>query len=281
MKFSCKLIIPVLTMLVLAASAHAQSPREQLNQLVTQLQSNPSDTTLREKIVKLAQTIKPPLAVPEEARRKFVEGTTITKSANNASGQALAVQRFQDSLKIAPWWGDAYYNLAIAQELAGQFEAAQSSLKLYIVTNPGEKESRDAQDRIYALNAKKDLAKVEAANAVAQAAAKEQADGLALLTSLDGAAFEYRQVSGGTLVTVYSVNVRNGIANLRLQDMLDRSSTPMTGSCQLTSAGCNLSADLNPGWTWSLSFSADGRNVAFRTFQGGKQTEEIRLARIR
>jgi hypothetical protein len=61
-------------------------------------------------------------------------------------------------LKIAPWWGDAYYNLAVSQELAGQFDPAQESLRLYILTNPGEREAREAQDRIYSLNAKKRLA---------------------------------------------------------------------------------------------------------------------------
>lgn len=137
---------------------HAQSPREQLNQLVTQLVANPSDTALRERLIKFAQQIKPAPAVPEEARAHFVEGTAIAKSARSPAQQTLAVQSFQEALKIAPWWGDAYYNLAVAQELAGQFDTAQTSFKLYILTNPGAKDAREAQDRIYALNAKKKMA---------------------------------------------------------------------------------------------------------------------------
>ena len=137
---------------------HAESPREQLNALVTQLQANPGDNALREQIIKLVQGIDPPPAIPEDARQHFVEGKTITKSAQSPEQQGLAVQSFEEALKTAPWWGDAYFNLAVAQELAGQLDAAQESLKLYIQTNPGEEEARDAQDRIYALNAKKKLA---------------------------------------------------------------------------------------------------------------------------
>ena len=50
-----------------ATSAYAETPREQLNQMVQQLQQNPTDNALREKIIALAQTIKPAPAVPEEA----------------------------------------------------------------------------------------------------------------------------------------------------------------------------------------------------------------------
>jgi tetratricopeptide (TPR) repeat protein len=159
------LLCYLLTCLALSSvAAQAQSPREQLTQMVQQLQQTPNDTALREKIIKLAQDMKPAPAVPEEARGYFVKGSTITKAATDASQQALAIDNFNKALAIAPWWGDAYYNLAVAEELAGQLDEAQSSLKLYILTNPGEKEIRDAQDRIYALDAKKELANKDSAD---------------------------------------------------------------------------------------------------------------------
>jgi tetratricopeptide (TPR) repeat protein len=139
--------------------------------MIQQLQANPSDTALRERIIATARELKPAPAIPEAARASFVEGTTIAQSAKDAAGQALAVQRFEEALKIAPWWGDAWYNLAVAQELAGQLGSAQESLRLYILTGPDQAEARKAQDRIYALKAKKDLAATEAANAKEQAQA--------------------------------------------------------------------------------------------------------------
>jgi hypothetical protein len=136
--------------------ARADTPGEQLAQMVQQLQQTPGDNALREKIIKLSASVKPAPAVPEEARRSFIKGTTFVKAATDPSQQKLAVESFQEAVKIAPWWGDAYYNLAIAQDLAGLPQDAQASLKLYLLTSPGEKDAREAQDRIYALEAKQE-----------------------------------------------------------------------------------------------------------------------------
>ena len=65
-------LLVVLTCLALAASAYAQSPREQLQQMVEQLRANPNDTVLRGRIIRQAQEITPALAIPEEAREPFI-----------------------------------------------------------------------------------------------------------------------------------------------------------------------------------------------------------------
>ena len=49
MKFTMKLWILVFGMLMMANVTSAESPREQLKQMVEQLQKNPSDNALREK----------------------------------------------------------------------------------------------------------------------------------------------------------------------------------------------------------------------------------------
>lgn len=133
-----------------------------LAELVSKLNASPYDNAVREQVIKLALETKPAPVISEMAREHFVEGTTLAKLSKDVSGQKLAVESFRKALAAAPWWGDAYYNLAIAQELSGQFSEAQNSLKFYIMTMPGEKEARDAQDKIYALNAKKKLAEAEA-----------------------------------------------------------------------------------------------------------------------
>jgi hypothetical protein len=142
---------------ITGSSALGQSPREQLTQMIEQLRSNPSDNALRERIIKLAQEIKPPPAVPEEARRHFVIGNTLQRDAKDAAGASLAIAEYRQALGMAPWWSDAYYNLAVAQELAGQFDDASTSLRFYLMTNPPDREARDTQDRLYALEAKKKL----------------------------------------------------------------------------------------------------------------------------
>ena len=134
-----------------------RNPRAALVQLTAQIKDKPNDVETRHLIIKLASELKPFPAIPEEARRHFVEGTTIVKAGKNPAEQALAAQSFNEALKVAPWWPDAWYNLAVAQELAGQFDEAEKSFTLYILSNPGEKEQREAQDRIYALAAKRKL----------------------------------------------------------------------------------------------------------------------------
>ena len=52
-------------------SAHAQcaNPQETLNQYISDLQNNPNDYALREKIIKHVQTMRPAPAIPLEVER--------------------------------------------------------------------------------------------------------------------------------------------------------------------------------------------------------------------
>lgn len=270
------LLLFALALSALCTAVQAANPHEELKRLTAKLQQSPSDAALREEIIRLARTMKPVPAIPEEARQKFVEGATITKSANNASGQALAVQRFQDVLKIAPWWGDAYYNLAIAQELAGQFDAAQGSLKFYILTDPGKKETRDAQDRIYALNAKKDLA-------AAQQAAKRDADREALMRSLDGATFreEWSLPSdrGGMVVTqVFTVRISGRQVTYSTWMPINPAAGTSTYTCELNGPSCDLGTG-NARFRQTLSFSSDGRTVKSAEYFDGALSREVTMTR--
>ena len=124
-----------------------------IRSLVLQL----DDISTRRLIIKLASGLKPTPAIPEEARKHFVEGTAIVKAAKNPAQQALAAQSFAEALKVAPWWGDAYYNLGVAQELAEQYGEAEQALNFYLLSNPSATEKREVQDRIYALSAKRKL----------------------------------------------------------------------------------------------------------------------------
>ncbi len=163
MKSANKLIIVLITFLALATSAHAQSPREQLNQMAQQLQKTPNDNALREKIIKLSTSIKPAPAIPENAREPFVMGATVLKKASDPAGASKAVDLFTQALTIAPWFADAYYNRAMAREAAGQYEPAIGDLKLYLGFKLTDAERREAQDKIYSLKADAQLASTKKA----------------------------------------------------------------------------------------------------------------------
>jgi len=165
-RFPVKKAVLAALMTVMAVGADAQSQREQLKQMVEQLQKQPGDNALREKIVRLGAKIKPPPAVPEDANRAFVKGNVFQKQATDASGYELAIAAYREALRVAPWWADAYYNLAVALESDRKFNEAIDATRLYMASVPaGSAEAREAQNRIYALEASDELASKQAATA--------------------------------------------------------------------------------------------------------------------
>jgi len=235
MTVSEKIIMSVLffvTLILLSSSVYAQtvSPQTTLNQYISDLQKNPSDYALREKIIKHVQETKPAPAIPEEARRYFIEGNALLKAAKAQKGYELAIDAYRQCLLTAPWWAEAYYNYSVALELANRFDEAVNVLKLYIATNPGEGESRKAQDKIYEIGAKKKLAAQEKEESSPQGvAAKKQNEFEQWLKRLDGARYQYEkpsdcghliiEIHGSTLIFgAHITNVQGGCRALTLGD---------------------------------------------------------------
>ena len=175
-KISFAALLVFVIVLVLISTVQAQSPQQILNQYISDLQKNPNDYGVREKIVKYVQTMKPAPAILEEARRHFIEGNVLLKAAQDQKGYGLAVEAYRQCLLIAPWWAEAYYSYSIALEQVNQFDEAMNALKLYIAANPGEGESRKAQDKIYEMGAKKKLAAQEKEEAPSRTPAAQEQD---------------------------------------------------------------------------------------------------------
>jgi tetratricopeptide (TPR) repeat protein len=141
-----------------ALAQDGAASRENLKRLVSDLQNTPDDQGLREQIIKLALSLNPRPAIPEDARRHFIKAVTIQKEAKSPEDAELAAKEYQAALLLAPWWGDAYFNLALAAQAASRFDEGISALKLYLLTEPSPADARAGQDRIYAIEAKKELA---------------------------------------------------------------------------------------------------------------------------
>lgn len=169
-----KLLIFILATVVLAASAYSQTPREELKQMVRQLQQSPNDNALREKIIKLATTIKPTPEISEEAREPFVMAATVLKRANDPASAGKAVDLFTQALNVAPWFADAYYNRALAHEVAGEFNSAIDDLKFYLGFKITDAERRQTQDKIYSLKADAQLASAKKAEQDKMSRAEEE-----------------------------------------------------------------------------------------------------------
>lgn len=272
------LFLFAVALFVLSISAHAANPREELQQLVAQLQRNPSDTALREKIIKLAQTIKPAPAVPEEANRAFVRGNAFHKGAKHPDDYNLAIQSYREALVLAPWWGDAYYNLSVSQESTGSFDDAIASIKFYIITNPSGKEQREAQNRIYSVEAKRDLAAREKAKVAEQPSSDEE-----LLKKVNGARFIQMDVvvpSDSRGDKGYEVNDRvlTLVFIRRVPGNFDRQNNvvgtwqrvPQTG---LKYKGQLRWEDRDSDSTTTVEISRDGRVLTRRVLWSNRQTD--------
>ena len=129
--------------LAAAASAPQVKPaakRERLDALTAQIQKAPSDDALRREVIALARALKPAPALPEEAKRRLARGAAAVKGAKDASDWKLAVDEFAAASLAAPWSGDVYYNLGVAQDKAADFDGALRSLTLAELASPGSED---------------------------------------------------------------------------------------------------------------------------------------------
>jgi tetratricopeptide (TPR) repeat protein len=146
-----KIVFYLLILATRVPAVYAEFPREQLKQMVEQFQKNPTDNALREKIIKLAQTIKPAPAIQEEVERRMVRGIAAFESAKNIDDYESAISEFQAANIAAPWFSNAYFNLGVANEKAGNFKEAMENWRFYLLTITDKKETTDIKQRIYKL----------------------------------------------------------------------------------------------------------------------------------
>lgn len=132
-----------------AAQAQSSIPQQTLQQYISDLQKNPDDTALREKIIRHVLTMRPAPAVPEEAERYLARGMSAVKGAKDEQGYLRAANEFRQALKIAPWLADGYYNLGVVLDKGGKYPEAIRSLKLYVLAAPSAADAKEAKRLVY------------------------------------------------------------------------------------------------------------------------------------
>lgn len=195
---------------VFVLDVQAQSPQDTLNQYISDLQKNPNDYVLREKIIRLAQTMNPAPVVPEDARRHYVKGRALSEDAKQPSEFADAAEEFRKVLLIAPWWGEAYMLMGIALEAAQQYDDATAALKLSMSASSSEDLKRKTQDEIYKIEAKKEkAAEIKNRESSPEAvAAKKQKEFDEWLKKLDGARYSYSFFDDDSRTTItWEINI--------------------------------------------------------------------------
>ena len=166
--------------------AMAQTTNADFQQAVADYQKSPS-VDGADKVIKLAVAMGQLPAVPEEARKHFVKGAALFKDAKSLADFIQVRDEFAQAARLAPWWPDARYNLALALESSGDYPSAMANLKLYQLFKLPDAEARAVQDKIYGLEAKQEKAAKESSpEAVAIKKAREQED---FLKRINGARY--------------------------------------------------------------------------------------------
>ena len=157
-------------------SAHAQSanPQETLNQYIADLQKNPNDNALREKIIKHVQEMKPAPKVPEEVATHEGAAEYAFKNAKTDADFADAAREYEKALLAAPWGSADYFNCGVAYESAKQFDAAIRNFNLYLIAAPDAQDANAVRKRIGGLKYAMDKAMQDQKAAETRARAKRE-----------------------------------------------------------------------------------------------------------
>ncbi len=148
----------LLVIVFLPLFVQAATPQETLKQYIADLQKNPTDTALREKIIRHVQRMKPQPAIPAEAERYEGRAEFAIKNAKSEADFLDAAKEYEKALLIVPWVSAYYFNQGVAYEKAGKPKEAKQSFEFYIIAAPNARDARDVRKRIggleYALEKK-------------------------------------------------------------------------------------------------------------------------------
>ena len=107
-------------------------------------------------IVRLARTLTPPPAVPQEARDEMVKGMAAFKLAKRSEDFAAAEAHFSKASHLAPWLPEPYFNLTVAQEKQYKWAAAQNSLYNYLITVTDPKDIQAGKQKMAELDVQRE-----------------------------------------------------------------------------------------------------------------------------
>ena len=188
--------------------AQAQTSQEIFQQYIVDLQKSPDDNALREKIIKLAQEMKPAPVLSDEAQKHLDRGVAAIEGAKSEEDFKDACAEFAKVLTIAPWFGSGYRPLAIAQDKSDQYDAALKNLEFYLLSQPSSEDTAWAKSLMNKIEYRKEKdAKESSPEAVAE---RKQSNDTELIKSLDGARYAYQSRGPRTIVDL-ALDIRGTI----------------------------------------------------------------------
>jgi len=147
----------------LLEDAISKTPERRFASYVNLLQSRPYDDAQREKTVQAAAALSAFPPIPDEAKQLFLQATALLQNirinqASTADDLGKPIDLLRKAVNIAPWWGNAYYNLSRAWELDGQYDEAVKQMNYYLELKPSEADAAAARSHIAVIQEEKEAA---------------------------------------------------------------------------------------------------------------------------
>ena len=125
---------------------------------VTALQKYPeridSAPELVNRAIDLSQKMQPPPALPDYANTHAAVALREVKNANTKSDLSTARLEYQNTLAVAPWWPDAWYNLGMLDAQIAQYKEAKFALISYLRAKPDAADKPAVQAKIAEVSGK-------------------------------------------------------------------------------------------------------------------------------
>ncbi|MBI4971572.1 MAG: HEAT repeat domain-containing protein [Candidatus Omnitrophica bacterium] len=136
------------------SAAQSGDARGALTQYLGEISGSPYNWESRRKVIDLVAKMDPKPVISEEAQKAMARGKVEFANAQNVDQWEKAANEFQAASNLAPWWPDAYFNLALVQEKQLLFTSAMENFKLYLQANPKAQDSAQIKEKIYQLEYK-------------------------------------------------------------------------------------------------------------------------------
>jgi hypothetical protein len=284
MKPAMKFLV-LLFVALLANAAPAETPHEQLQQMVEQLQKSPGDNALREKIIKVAPTLKPSPALPDAAVTFEGRARFAFKNAKSEDDYLAAAREYEKAVATAPWVLNLYSDLCLSYEKAGKYGDAKRQCGYYLsgLTDPAQ--IADVKGRIAGLEFG-----IEKANSPQARAASQKQRDEELVRSLDGGVWlcdddqRWRytiEIKGNRLFRVTVNKNDHNLDHSNLKATLTGKKFIVPGSAQ-----CNRNIDYSDSNSCDGTgeISDDGKTILYPVIYAfkdriGEKTEECRRIR--
>ncbi len=93
-------------------------------------------------------------SVPKPAERHMMRGQILFREAEDADAFGLAAKEMQSAIEMAPWWSEAYFNLALVQEASGEYGAAARNLGRYLSASPLAEDAEAVREKLLEMELK-------------------------------------------------------------------------------------------------------------------------------